>query len=330
VSTPQARPSRYAERLATRRLVTRHGDRLELLSTVLGRTPEEARGLARQAVSLARREGRGTEDALTRAFSRLTVTLPDPPEARGRLALLLVDVERRPPDEAARLLDMEADALVEVLASARRTHPERACRGWGLASGRPGLTDAERTAGAAHVQLCRRCRERLTAVERVRAQVLGGSAGVVGAVAGAQLIPWGGAAGTLVTGKAAAGVIGAVGAAVLATGGAVAVSHAQPPRPAPAPAVTRDAVPGPTTAPAPRARSVPTRPAPTPAPGPTHVPLPLPSSLPTAVPAAPVPTLPVPHLPVPQLPVVPLPSVPALPELPGPLVTPVQRLLDLG
>jgi hypothetical protein len=327
-----ARRSRYGDRAAARRLAARHLDRISQLASVISTSAEEAEVLARQGFSLALRGARPFDDALVTAFGQLASALPDADDARGRLAVLLAEVEERPVADVARLLRLEARTVDALLPRARAalgtSHPTRACRGWALASGRQGLTDAERHAGTQHLALCRRCRERAAAVDRTRAQLLGGAGGMVGVAAVAQVLPWGGAtmagAGTVVGTKAAVGVIGAVGAAVLATGGTTVVVKEQAPHRAP---VTRDA-PTSTEAPAPRPTGpeqgqapAPQSPAPSPTPT-TLLPLPTPG-LPTKVPTD-NPTLPLP-LPLPTLPIQ-LPTLPPL-ELPEPLVSTLNDLL---
>lgn len=317
------RRSRFGDRGAARRLAARHLERITYLSGVVGSSAEQSAALAQQGFALALRSGRPFEDALVTAFDRLAATVDDADEARERLARLLIEVEQRPADEVARLLGLTPDHLP----MAHSPHPARACRGWPLASRRAGLTHAEVHAGVGHLELCRRCRDRLAAIERTRAQLLGGSAGVAGAVAAAQLGPWGGAAatsvGAVVTSKAAAGLIAAVGAAVLATGGtAVVADRAESHQPTGGPAPT-DSIP---SRPAP---SMPASVSTSPPVGPTHTGLPLPlptrstadapTPLPTDVPALPVP--------LPTLPV-PLPTLPALP-LPDPLPSIVASILDL-
>ena len=330
-----ARRSRYGDRAAQRRLAARHLDRISQLATVISTTPEEAEVLARQAFSLALKGSRPFEDALVTAFAELAEALPEADDARGRLAVLLAEVEERPVPEIARLLRLEPRTVEALLPRARAalgsSYPARACRGWALASRKQGLTDAEREAGAAHLALCRRCRERLADVDRTRAQLLGGAGGMVGVAAIAQVIPLGGAAlggtGAVLGTKAAVGIIGGLGAAVLATGGTAAVVHGQqPPHHPPA----NRHVQAPATTPSPRATRVEqptpvTNPAPSPRPTPTTL-LPLPTpGLPTKVPTdAPTQQLP---LPLPTLPPL-LPSLPPL--LPDPLVSTLHDLLGGG
>jgi len=316
--TALARRARYGDRGAARRLAARHLDRITLLAAVVSADTEHSVVLAQQGFALALNGGRPFEDALVTAFGRLAVSGPDGEAARTRLSLLLLEVEKRPSAEVARLLGLAPVQLTGLAGGAHLSPTARLCRGWPLASRRPGLTEAEHQAGVGHLALCRRCRERLAAVERTRAQLVGGSAGVVGAVAAAQLAPWSGA-GTLLTGKAAAGLVGVVGAAVLATGGtAVVVDRTQPHAPAarPAPAASTPAL----TTPPPRVLT------PTPSPGPTGSAVPLPNDLPTTLPAT-VPTQPALPLPLPTLPV-PLPTLPSLP-LPDPLPSVLASLLDL-
>jgi hypothetical protein len=325
-----ARRSRYGDRAAARRLAARHLDRISQLASVISTSADEAEVLARQGFSLALRGPRPFDDALVTAFGELAAALPEADDARGRLAVLLAEVEDRPIADVARLLRLEPRTVDALLPRARAalgsSYPARACRGWALASRRPGLTDAERQAGAAHLALCRRCRERLADVDRTRAQLLGGAGGMVGVAAVAQVLPWGGAAvgtaGAAVGTKAAVGVISAVGAAVLATGGTAVVVEKQAPHHAPVtreePAATQ--APRPTDTPATQA-PVPRPTTPAPAPTPTTL-LPLPTpGLPTKVPTD-TPTLPIP---LPTLPIQ-LPTLPPL-ELPEPLVSSLNDLL---
>jgi cell division septation protein DedD len=275
-----ARRSRLGDRAAARRLAGRHLDRISQLATVISTSAEEAEVLARQGFSLALRGGRPFEDALVTAFGQLAAALPEADDARGRLAVLLAEVEERPVEDVARLLRLEPRTVDALLPRARASlggaYPARSCRGWALASRKQGLTEAERQAGAAHLELCRRCRDRVAAVDRTRAQLLGGAGGMVGVAAVAQVVPWGGAAvagaGTVLGTKATAGVIGAVGAAVLATGGTAAVVQQQEPhRPSvrqEAPVTTQAPAPRPSTSQAP-ASTAPQPPAPTPRPTPT-------------------------------------------------------------
>ena len=321
------RRSRYGDRGAARRLAARHLERVSLLASVVAATPEQAAPLARQGFTLALRGQRPFESALIVAFGRLAARDPDPDAARGRLLVLLVEVEQVPLREASRLLGldvMRAGALLPAaLAAAGPAHPTRPCRGWGLVARREGLTSAERQAGGDHAALCRRCRDRLSALERTRAQLLGGSAGVVGAIAVTQLVPLGGSAaagaGTLVASKAAAGLVGSLGAAVLVTGSAMAVTQqVRHPAPQPAHSAPSDRAPAlpltPTVAPNCGSPCVP-QPSPQPSPqsSPTSATLPsLPGRDPSTTETAP----PLPLLPLPlptSLPV--LPSLKPLPEV---------------
>lgn len=328
------RRAKYGDRRAARRLASRHLDRITLLAAVMGSSSEESIRLARKGFAAALRGARPFEDALVTAFGVLAHELPDADQARARLATLLVEVEQRPRHEVARLLGLTPEGLTTLLpigllptaglptarAATGWARALRTCRGWALASRRPGLTEAETRAGAGHLALCRRCRDRLAAVERTRAQLLGGSAGVVGAVAAAQLVPWGGAAatgaGALLTGKA--GVVGLLGATVLATGGGVVLadrnqSHRPPTRPAsgtPSEPATPGA-PARGTAPGATPTSLPST-APTVAPR-AGLPVPLPSgvdrSSSTDGPALPLPSIPLPTLPpLPGLLPLPLPT----------------------
>jgi hypothetical protein len=323
-----SRRSRYGDRGAAQRLAARHGERVAELSAIVAGGPDKAAALARRGFALALRGRRPFDDALVTAFGRLAATTDDPDGARARLLVLLVEVEHRPLDEAAALLGLgteTAGALLPTGRSAVGLPPlSRHCRGWGLVA-RRGLTEAERTAGEDHATLCRRCRERLVVLERTRAQLVGGTAGLATGVASAQLIGAGssvlagGGAGGILGTKVVAGVIAAVGGAVLVTGGTAAVaqqpSHDSGYQPAAVPA-------------APRATTAPTcRPCPSPTPT-SLVRLPT-VQVPVTVPS---PTLPAPTTTVPPLPTlpVPLPSLPvplpSLPKLPLPLPTALPKL----
>ncbi|HTL23122.1 MAG TPA: hypothetical protein VL281_03710 [Mycobacteriales bacterium] len=324
-----SRRSRYGDRGAARRLAARHAERVAELSAVVTGGSDQTAALARSGFALALRGRRPFDDALVTAFGRLAAATADPDGARARLLVLLVEVEHRPLDEAAALLGLGADTADELLPGARSTTGlpplSRHCRGWGLVARRR-LTEAERTAGEDHVALCRRCRDRLAVLERTRAQLVGGTAGLATGLASAQLIGSGSStltgsgAGGILGSKAVAGVVAAVGGAVLVTGGTAAVaqqpSHDSGYRPAVGPAAR------PTTAPG-------CRPCPTPTPTPTSV-LRLPTvQVPVTVPS---PGLPLPAATVPPLPAlpVPLPSLPvplpSLPQLPLPLPTELPTL----
>jgi hypothetical protein len=329
-----ARRSRYGDSHAARRLAARHLDRISLLASVVADSPDEAAALTRRGFRLSLRGSPPYEDALVRAFGRLAAQRPDAGHAQGRLLVLLVEVEGRPSGEAAALLGLPAATARAMLPAARAAtgpaQPARPCRGWGLVSSGSTLTGAERAAGQAHLLLCRRCRDRRAAVDRTRAQLLGGSAGVVGAIAATQVVPLGSSAvaglgGVLAT-KGAAAVVATLGTAVLATASTVAVTepagfrpqHRPPAVGTPAPASTpASASPG--TGPGPGA---------TVSPGPALPTVPVPVPLPTAVPRSkqplPLPTdvLPLPTdllptsvpLPLPSLPL-PLPTAIDLPDL---------------
>lgn len=318
------RRSRYGDRGAAQRLAARHLERVSELSAVVGGGPEQGAALARRGFSLALRGKRPFDDALVTAFGRLAATTDDPDGARGRLLVLLVEVEHRSLDEAAALLGIGTDTAKALLPGARTTIGmpalSRHCRGWGLVA-RRGLTTAERTAGEDHVALCRRCRDRLVVLERTRAQLVGGTAGLVTGAVSTQLLASGGSvlagggAGGLLGSKAVAGIVAAVGGAVLVTGGTAAVVQ-QPSHDAGyTPAVTSvqpssSAAPTCTTCPAPTPASTLLR-----LPG-VQVPVTVPDpALPTAS-VSPLPALPVPvptiQLPLP-LPTLPLPLPTALP-----------------
>jgi hypothetical protein len=110
-----SRRSRYGDRGAAQRLAARHLDRVTELSAVVGGGPEQGAALARRGFALALRGRRPFDDALVTAFGRLAATTPDPDAARGRLLVLLVEVERRPLDEAAALLGLGAETASALL-----------------------------------------------------------------------------------------------------------------------------------------------------------------------------------------------------------------------
>lgn len=88
------------------------------------------------------------------------------------------------------------------------------CRGWGLVAPRPGRTSAERQAGAGHLALCRRCRNKLRAHATLEHRV----AAVGSATFGASV--------TAAVGRAFAGGHLAGGAAGVLSGPIVALSTA--------------------------------------------------------------------------------------------------------
>ncbi len=317
-----SRRSRYGDRGAATRLAARHLERVSELAVVVG-GPDHSESLARQAFALALRGRRPFEDALVAAFARLTPTTADPLAARGRLLVLLVELEGRSLSEAAVLVGLDPEQVRACLPGARSATGlvdlPRRCRGWGLVS-RRGLTDAERQAGQDHLTLCRRCRERLASLDRTRAQLLGGSAGLAGGLAVTALSATGGstsiaaATGSVIGSKVAAGLVAAAGAIVLAAGGTAAVvqqpPHDAPVSPLPADSLERQPAVGPVCATC------------SPRPSPTATLLPrLPSAVPT-VPGLPVPTaslsaVPLPGVPLPGVPLPALPSALPLPSLPG-------------
>jgi hypothetical protein len=311
--------SRYGERRSARRLAARHRERISLLAAAIGTTEEQSASLAREALALATHIPRPFEQALVVAFGRLAAQEPGP-AAQGRLLVLLVDLEGEAVEAAADLLELPAPRAGEVLASARSgngtTYVGKACRGWGLASGRRGLSDAEQQAGAGHLSLCRGCRHRAAAMASARQSLHVRATGVAGLLAAGELAvaasSAGAGLGSLVVGKAAIGVIGALGATVLATGGVAAVVH----RPAAHPAPTTYVSPSPASlhrraplAPRETASTVPAPAATTSGrvPGPALPVLKTPT-LPTTAPA---PVLPIPRVTIPPLP---LPSLPLLPH----------------
>lgn len=338
--TALVRRARYGDRRAARRLAARHLDRMALLCAVVSTEPRGTPEIAPQAFALALRQKTSFDDALVIAFARLVESWPDARELQARLLTVLLEIEMRPADEAASLLglspsDVSALRTTPPPAAGGRVNPGRACRGWGLASRRTGLTSAERRAGEAHLLLCRRCRERLSLLDRARAQLVGGSAGAAGGVmAVAQLLPAIGGKGAsaglggLLTGKAGAAVVGTLATAVLVTGGTTAVAgHPAVQRPAPHSVPAHPAV-EPTAAPAPAAQLAPA-PVATRAPSPTSALVPdLPPVTRPDENTVPVPTAVPSLLPVPVLP---LPALPLPTELPHlvPLPSPVGRLLDL-
>jgi len=328
------RRSRYGDAHAARRLATRHLDRITLLASVVATTPEDATTLTRRGFRLALRSPGPFEDALVHSFGKLAAQRPDAVHAQGRLLVLLVEVDGRPSAEVAALLGLEAAVARAMLPAARAAagpaHPARPCRGWGLVGATAALTDPERVAGEAHLSLCRRCRDRRAAVERTRAQLLGGSAGAVGAVAATQVVQLGGGAGLTLAlgGKAAAAIVGGTASVVLATASTVAVTEPARFDPAPRPAVTtRTVEPAPSTgagasAPAPRPSASPSSggglPA-LPVPLPTGLPRSnegvLPTSIPTSKPTVLPTSIPLP-LPSPLTSLLPVPLPTAL-ELPA-------------
>ena len=235
----------------------------------------------------------------------------DPARARADLLVLLVEGQQRPVAKAAKTLGLAPEQAQAVLDADHVPHRE--CRGWGLASRRTGLTDAERQAGQEHLALCRHCRDRKAAQDRARTAAQTRAAGLTAAGQLGTLLSPTTTIATTLAGKAAAIAVAAAGTAVLATGTTVAVlgqpvqapTHVVTPTTAPSlapsgPAVAATVAPVPTTAPSPS-----TGPA---LPG---VPVPQVSLPPTLLPTS-LPTLPV--LPLPTLPALPLP-LPTLPPL---------------
>jgi hypothetical protein len=324
------RRARYGDRTAARRLANRHLDRITLLCAVVCAEPRGAPEIAPQAFALALKQKAPFDDALVIAFARLVETWSDAAELRTRLLALLLEVEQRPVEQVAALLRLTASEVSALRPVPKPTavpgvHPGRSCRGWGLASRRTGLTVAEKRAGEAHLELCRRCRERLVTLDRARAQLLGGSAGAAGGVmVAAQLVPLAGGNGVgaglggLFAGKAGAAVVGSLGAAVLVTGGATAVMsrpQVQQPLPSsvqvgpvdrPSPVRVDRVVPAPSSSPAPAPTST-VLPGLPPVGGLDETPKDLPTATPTLLPDPGLPTLPVP-LPTELPPVVPLPT----------------------
>ncbi|HUR13559.1 MAG TPA: hypothetical protein VM097_03595 [Mycobacteriales bacterium] len=335
-----SRRSRLGDRGAASRLAARHLERVTELSAVVGGGPERGAALAQPGFALALRGTGSFDDALISAFARLAATTDDPDGARGRLLALLVEVEHRSLDEVAALLGLGPEAAHHLLPSARTSAgvPPRSrhCRGWGLVA-RHGLTPAERHAGQDHLALCRRCRDRFAELERTRAQLVGGTAGLAVGLTSTHLLGGAGAGfagsglGAVLGSKAVAGLVAVVGGAVLVTGGAAAVVQ-QPSQeagygpavvsPAPQPAGPQSC----TTCPAPRSAPtgtmlppLPTVTVPVTVPPvvlqPPTVPLPVP--LPALrVPLPALPTLPEPRLPLPPLPLPALPLPTQLPVIP--------------
>lgn len=332
--TALVRRTRYGDRGAAKRLATRYLDRVALLASLVGSTPDDAAALAKRGFVLALRSPLPFGEALVEAFAGLAGKATDPVRAQGRLLVLLVDLEHHPPAEAAALLGTAPSEVAEQLGAARNAtapaYSGRVCRGWGLAAAGRALTVEEKTAGTGHVAVCRHCRDRLVALAQARTELLGRSAVLTGAVvvselAGAALPAATGVAG-LLAGKAVIGAVGAIGAVVLTTGAAVAVRHAVEPSPAP-PQVVRTQSPQVIGVPAPSACASSCPPL-----APTTVPTATPATAPKAGPPGvrvpPLPTyagvvsptasLPSPALPIfPPLPGLPLPTVPALPVLPS-------------
>lgn len=317
---------RYGGRRALRGLRSRHLERLALLGTAVAQTPQESAALAAEALARAARLPGPFDDALVTSFGSLAAAQPAPEAAQGRLLHVLVDLEHRSVDRAGALLALPVDVARDLLARTRTDGRffTTACRGWGLASGSAGLTAAERRAGTHHLALCRRCRERLAAVETARRQLAVRATGTAGVLAAGQIGVAGGAVsigvGGLLAGKAAAGIVAALGGAVLATGTAVAVVPPAGFTPAVhAPAVVPDTVapsvvPAASTPPRPTATSVPSA---TPSPA-GCVALCVPPLVPTAVGIPVLGASPLPGAPGLPLPTV-LPTV--LPTLPVPLPT---------
>lgn len=281
VPSPRAR---YGDRRLSRQQRVK---RLALLSAAVRASAEEAAELARE---LATALPRCSDEELVRAVASRTAA-----DARGQLLVVLVDLDGRRPEDAAALLDLDPAVARPLLDRARTgDRPLGAtCRGWGLASGRAGLTASELEAGREHLQLCRRCRERRTAVDAARRQLVARATGAAGLLGAAELALAGGAVtstvGAVLGGKAVAGAVAGLGAAVLATGATVAAAQTTgfvpPPRDR-APAVRSTSAPTVEVAPSP----VP--PGSLPAPGATRSPQPgplpvaplLPTSLPTSLP----------------------------------------------
>src|SRR5207248_2863799 len=95
--TALVRRSRYGDRAASVRLASRYLDRVVLLASVVGSTTAESAELAKEGFATAVRIHRPFDDALVEAFGALALS----DASRGRLLVLLVDVEQRPPIEAA-------------------------------------------------------------------------------------------------------------------------------------------------------------------------------------------------------------------------------------
>lgn len=316
-----ARRARYGDPRALHRLARRHRDRITLLATVVGTNSEQSALLAREVVAPALQTRRPLDDALVMAFGRLAKQASDPDAARGRLLVQLVDLELQPAAVVADLLGLSHPDALQLLAKARSagasTYPGWECRGWGLVSHRSGLSQAEQQAGDGHLTLCRRCRHRLAAVEKARRDLLVRTTGVAGLLAAGELAAAASAPAAvglsgLLAGKAAIGVVGVLGATVLATGGVVAVAE-QPHRARPAPVTSVSPAARPTAQPAvPQAKpALPSTPQPTTsATQPPALQLPVlrstPLPLPTAIPLLPLPTLKLPQLPLP------LPSLPLI------------------
>lgn len=340
---PHAAPGRPRRRPAGRRTRRALPHRLALLAAAVGGTSEQAAALAGRVTAAL--PGRGDDLALLRAFAGLPEAAS--PEARGRLLVVLVDLDGRPLDDAAALLDLpleEAHPLLDLARTGGRPLGVP-CRGWGLAAGSGGLTAAEVEAGRDHLALCRRCRDRRTAVDQARRQLLARATGAAGLLGAGQLALAGGALSTGVAlsdalgkamsgvlgGKAAAGAVAGLAATVLATGAVVAVDPpagfvpaAPPVAPTSGTVVAPSPVPPGVTTPRPQPTGLlpgaldPLLPTTLPLPVPTslsgdadELPLPtglLPTTLPTSLPSTLPTSLPTSLLPLPTL--SPLPLLP--------------------
>lgn len=220
------RRARYGDRRAARLLAARHLERISVLATVVGVTTPRSAQVARDGFRLALRSRSCFDVALVRAFGALAFQAPDREAAQGRLVALLVDLERRPLSSVAGLLGItpaEAAARRETAGSVSGALVGgKSCRGWGLASGRRELSTAERTAGEAHLALCRRCGERRAQLDREHRELLVRAAGVATLIGAADVATLVLAPAGILAGKAAVAAVGALGAAALATGGLAA------------------------------------------------------------------------------------------------------------
>jgi hypothetical protein len=340
------RRARLGDRRAARLLASRHLERVATLATVVGVTAPRSAQLARDGFRLALRRPEGFSEALLHAFCSLAATAPDREAAQGRLLALLVDLEQRSPADAAAVLGLspaEAAARRELTGSVTGALVSgKSCRGWGLASGHRALSAAERTAGEAHLALCRGCRERRAQLDREQRELVVRAAGVATVIGAADVATLVLAPAGVLAGKAGIAAIGALGATALATGGLVATgelpfwtSPTAVESPAPAEGGPAWGTCGAACAvPSPGAGSTTgARPAPSPAPSVPAGPLPSAPALPTAprldVPALPLPTsllsplptsvpLPLPsslQLPLPSTSPIPLPTELKLPQL---------------
>lgn len=235
------RRARRGDARAHRLLVRRHAPRtLELTRLTVG-TRTDVSALAAQALSVALADTAPLDTALVRAVIHVTNAHLDR-AALASVVILLTDVEGRSESTVADLLGRDTGEIAELRASGR-DHLElpvdrnKHCRGWPLATARDRLTGAEQSAADGHLRVCRSCAARLRERDRARQRLLARSAAMTGAVAEVVALSLGmsgtalGAGGTslagLVSGKAAAALLGAATIAVATTSGAVAAARSQ-------------------------------------------------------------------------------------------------------